>query len=676
MLLKCIRFHNFRPFIGDQEIKLACAKHDKANVTILLGDNTYGKTTFVLAFIWCLYGESRFNISDSILNKKIENSMDYDSYETAFVEVEFEDDNRSYSMRRTQEFKKTGKGQLKAGESAAILSFITVTGEKKRITEQDDINLIIKSILPLDLSSFFFFEGEKNNEIKKKDLGQAVKTLLGLAAFDNMRTHLYGVNNTSSVPSSKSVMGDYLKRQNDNSGVKAQEEYEKFKKAEEEENDAIKERDEKRKAVNDYDDLIDQINEKLRQAEPSREIQKRRDQIEKEIADCENELADKNKGLLKTFSKDAVFLFVTPFLKNAKEKLEKMNVTDKGIRGIEAKAIKELLARKECLCGCDLIEGSSAYKNVAKYIDFIPPKDVGSLVRSMQESIDETSEKNIDFVDRFEHLYKEITKLRLKIDGLEKEDRALLVKIKEIGIFDTEDLEGKLSEYKTKRNKARERIEELASIIQQKNSEKETAKNNFNMYKGKNEKVQQYQTYYRYAEEIYNWVNRNYQQKEDALKIKLENYISEMFGAMYSGTREIHINEKYNLVMTVDGENVADTGGLRAIQYFSYVGGLVRLAYEIMMDRDQDVDGNKANIGEEYPLVLDAAFSHTDETHTKNIAEVLANSVNQLVLALMKKDWAYAQEGMIGKIGRIYELKKIDETEAHILEVNNGRHYN
>ena len=177
------------------------------------------------------------------------------------------------------------------------------------------------------------------------------------------------------------------------------------------------------------------------------------------------------------------------------------------------------------------------------------------------------------------------------------------------------------------------------------------------------------QIYYKYAEAIYNWVNRNYALEEEKLRHRLDKYISEMFRQMYTGKRELHIDDNYNIVMTVNGSYVADTGGLRAIQYFSYVGGLVKLAYEVMLEREEDEKGNKLVLGEEYPLVLDAAFSHTDEIHTKNISKVLANSVNQLVLALMKKDWVYAKDGLLGKVSRMYELVKIDETEAHIKEI-------
>lgn len=77
MLLKKIKYHNFRPFIGDQEIVLTPDNESGKNVIVVLGNNTFGKSTFVLSFIWCLYGESRFSRKDDILNKKVEAEMKF-----------------------------------------------------------------------------------------------------------------------------------------------------------------------------------------------------------------------------------------------------------------------------------------------------------------------------------------------------------------------------------------------------------------------------------------------------------------------------------------------------------------------------------------------------------------------------------------------------------------------
>lgn len=668
MLLKKIRYCNFRPFIGKQEIDfIADFGEDDANVTVILGENTFGKSTFVLSFIWCLYGESRFDRPNDILNKKVEEQMSFGQQERAWVEIEFEDDGLSYRIKRSQLFTMGKNGKLVSNETEAVLTYVTANGETVTLGKyQNEVNDTIRAILPKDLASFFFFEGEKDNAISKKDLGKSVRTLLGLEAFENMRKHLYG-SQTQNTPYSGSVMGIYLSKQNDESDEKARAEYDKKVKAQEALLGIQARIEEIRQNVTAYEQQIDQINETLRQAAPSKELQRRRDAIKKELAEQEEALKRNNKKLLTLFSRDSMLLFVTPFLDRAAQRLKEMDVADKGIKGIEAPAIHELLHRGVCLCGTDLKPGTFAYKSVEKYIDFIPPKSVGTLVRDMLESIDANGEKSRNFVTGFEEIYRDIQANKARIDALEREEKEKLAEIAKIGNVDTANAEQNLYEYKQRITNLRDELERRISEEGSKKSEIETAENNFNMLKSKSDKAKKFNLYYRYAEALYNWVNTNYSKKEDEMRSRLSIYIAELFNNIYSGQRKIVIDEQYNVTAISKEGNTALTGGLRVIAYFSFVGGLVKLAYEVMQEREKDEDAQA--LGERYPLVLDAAFSHADETHTKNIARELANAAHQLIFAVMPKDWQYAKEGLAGKVCRVYELKKIDESEARIVEV-------
>lgn len=671
MLLKRIKYHNFRPFIGDQSIDLTrpADARDK-NVVVILGDNTFGKSTFVLSFIWCLYGESRFSKHKDILNTKVFQNMPagHGTVETAYVEVEFEDDNKQYTMRRTQKFAKDAHGQIKAYDAEATLTYISGTGETIGAGKsQHEINRIIKSILPIDLSSFFFFEGEKNNEIKKKDLGTSVRTLLGLEAFDKMRTHLHGPM-TSTTASTASVMGSYKQKQSVESDERAQEEADKMAEAEAEYTEAMKRIQEIDDQISVYENLIEQVNEKLRQAGPSKELQARRDQIEQELKTTEAGIEKNSKSLLDMFSKKSLPVFIYPLISRARNRLDQMKINDKGIKGIEATALRELLHRGECLCGCELREGSVAYRNVEKFIDYVPPRSLGTLVRDLNETLDEVPDESLDFVDEFEEKYADISNLRVRRNELESEDQEILAKIKEIGLIDTQRSEQDLITNKRELADLRAEKEEKIQVSTSKKNEMETAERNMNTYLSKSKRAKKYQEYYEYAKAIFEWVNSNYSVKENELRGRLNDYVSASFNNMYSGERDISIDEKYNINLTYKGQNVDDTGGLRVIQYFAYVGGLVKLAYEIMNERREDEE-NQVSLGEEYPLVLDAAFSHADEKHTKTIAAELSKVASQLVFAIMKKDWLYAKDGLNGKVARMYELEKIDETEVQIREV-------
>ena len=59
MLIRKLTLDDFRQYIGHQEITFST--NGERNVTVLIGMNTAGKTTFVRAFEWILYNKIDFD---------------------------------------------------------------------------------------------------------------------------------------------------------------------------------------------------------------------------------------------------------------------------------------------------------------------------------------------------------------------------------------------------------------------------------------------------------------------------------------------------------------------------------------------------------------------------------------------------------------------------------------
>lgn len=57
MLLQTIELQNFRQFVNE---KIDFSTDPERNVTLIIGENGTGKTTFAQAFFWCFYGETDF----------------------------------------------------------------------------------------------------------------------------------------------------------------------------------------------------------------------------------------------------------------------------------------------------------------------------------------------------------------------------------------------------------------------------------------------------------------------------------------------------------------------------------------------------------------------------------------------------------------------------------------
>ena len=103
MKFKSITMENFMRYKGINEIEFSCDP-DK-NVTVVLGDNTVGKTTIAQAFRWGLYGaiftEKNRNKDDyQLLNNDVLAFMDADSKAAVSVTIVAEDEEKQYTICR------------------------------------------------------------------------------------------------------------------------------------------------------------------------------------------------------------------------------------------------------------------------------------------------------------------------------------------------------------------------------------------------------------------------------------------------------------------------------------------------------------------------------------------------------------------------------------------------
>ena len=103
MKFERIVLNNFMRYKGKNVIEFSC--DDKRNVTIVLGDNTVGKTTLAQAFRFGLYGqilvESGKKESDYVLlNKDVIEFMDEKSKGTVGVEITIQNGDKRYRLNR------------------------------------------------------------------------------------------------------------------------------------------------------------------------------------------------------------------------------------------------------------------------------------------------------------------------------------------------------------------------------------------------------------------------------------------------------------------------------------------------------------------------------------------------------------------------------------------------
>lgn len=136
------------------------------------------------------------------------------------------------------------------------------------------------------------------------------------------------------------------------------------------------------------------------------------------------------KQIFRDFSACSFDLFLTPLLPKLSDRLDEMEISDKGITGIDIHAIRQLLQRGYCLCGNDLHKGTPACKNVEKYIDLVPPNSVGTLVKGMNDKIQSTKLRGEQYYQSFNYAMKDLSQCHEDIEEDQRKEDACIERLK------------------------------------------------------------------------------------------------------------------------------------------------------------------------------------------------------------------------------------------------------
>lgn len=640
MLIKKLKLKNFRQYIGEQEI--AFSTDSEKNVTVLIGVNTSGKTTLIRAFEWILYNKNEFD-DKNLLNKNVAEKMQVGETQAVAGTLVIEHKDASgtpitYEITRKQIYTCTG-ASVRASVSSANIVYLQPDGQT-RTELGTDFDTNIEAILPRALSSYFFFGGERVGSISnREDIESSVKGLMGLDVLSNAMYHLKTVINKLKVSM------DFLGNQ------KAQDAQMKLngvitrKQECEEELTTVSEQVEYYQAEKEKYAALIRANEETAAA------QKRREVLNTIIQSLEERVEKDKKDLTSVFSRNSFAFFSLPLLKKAEEMLRNLEDDTECVPEMTATSIDYILKRGICICGTCISEGSAAEKYLLTERAKQPPEAIGSLVRRYREQA-------MDYISSSDNYYSSIEN---KISDLRSDQRELGLRIDEKSALD-ESLKNtkNVNELERQYQNAEQRIKEFErkrdSLIELIGSCKKDISNyekTLETFGKANQKNAKISLNIEYAQAIFDWLSDAYKNRESIVRGKLEEKVNLNFGMMYHGSRTVSIDEKYR-VKYID-VTTEESDGLKAVKSFAFVSGLVDLAKEALSS-----DSSKeANIGpQHYPLVMDAPFSNVDEIHIRNISTILSKSAEQVIIAVMQKDWEPASEVMDPLVGKSYHIEK------------------
>ncbi len=657
--------NNFRQYKGIHEIKLDSSDKNK-NVTVILGTNTSGKTTLLQAFNWVLYGEANFKTKDFLLNLELidENSNIHNQYEVS-VKLELSHDDIDYIIERKQLYSFNRNNRVQPGNANLEISYINENGQTKFINDLDYQEDTIRKIMPKELMSYFFFDGERienlgrNEKNGKEDLANAVKTVLGLDAIEKTIKHLGGGNKNS-------VIGQYRESLDEEGNHELREAKDRLETKTKEFEEKVKIKKELHNSEEYYENRKTKLEEILKEDQDAKHLQLERKQNEASIKQLTKENKSSFDSIKKQFNEKAPYFIGKSLINRAGKTLKEDESFDKGIPHMHGDSINFLIERGYCLCGTPLNNRDEAYDHIKKEQEFLPPQSLGTIIQTYQKNATYFISSSDGLYEDIENDYRTIRKNLRDISKYEERNVTISNEIT------TEKDIGKIEEELTQVNqKIKEITYEVAATSNEiENIEKqiEDIKKKIDELSTTSERNNNIVRYIKYANEMYFLLNEKYKGEEDNIKSQLEKNVNDIFQEMYHGERSISINDKYVYRLNTPdihkeySTKADESKGLEVVTSFSFICGIVKLAREHLGVFQDQISS------ESYPLVMDGPFSNADEKHVENIAQLMPSIANQVVIFVMHKDWNYAEEVLGDRIANRYELNKESETNTIIKE--------
>ena len=659
MLLQTIELKNFRQFVSE---KIDFSTDLDRNVTLIIGDNGTGKTTFAQAFFWCFYGETDFS-DKTILNRSLIESMTPDQKETVKVSIRLTHGSAEYEIIRTQEYKKTYTNRVTSSNTVLNIQVKSADGNT-RYLKPLECESAIQNILPKELANYFFFDGERIEKMSKEiasgrkssGFSNAVVGLTGLKATLSALDHLSPTRSTS-------VMGKFNEAYKGDSSGRMQQLTKRIEQIQAELESA-----EKRLA--EIDDEIDaattsksQFENDIKQYADGEKLQNQRDQLRRDLANAKRMKDTFVKDVCKAFNDGMPTFLGISMVKQALDILSHSDFSGKDIPEMHSKTIQFLLKRGTCICGTHLDPGTIPYNKVMELMDYLPPQSIGVTVGQFLKDSRMKYSKEQDLLqvvtdktglvstqtDKVNGISDDISRISDMLDGddVREQVRTLNSQI------------GACAHTITARKDEQKKLLIKQGQLEEEKKQKENSRSELSLLDKNNQQIELYKAY---TKQIYDEMLAEYKEKEKQVRERLETSINEIFKAIYDGGLSLSIDEKYNISVYVnDFEGGVETSTAQSISViFAFISAIIKMA------RENQIENGDEAYSEPYPLVMDAPLSAFDKRRIKAICEAIPETAEQVIIFIKDTDGELAEQYLGTRVMKRHYFEKVDEFNTHL----------
>lgn len=403
-----ISIKNFRQY---QDVNLNF--DSSSGIFLFIGKNGIGKSNFLNAICWCLYGTQPFKFHDKekkLLNEEIGKQNEFDEVK---VSIEVNMDEKLFLFQRI--YRDTWDEpqfivMSKQGENWVPFSNKTVNP-----------TVIVNNFLPESVSKFFLFDGE------------AVQNLYRGAYSENLKEGVWKVSDVALLDrASKDISGTMsqihqLVSKDEPDTEQLEADKSKLEKEVEEMKSSLSA---KQLEFEESKSEREKLSEEMKRYSAHKNLQDKRDILKRELEEARGRSDIYQQQINDSIIKLGPFWYIRHLLSQLAQEINKVSESGQLPPKIKGTFIKELIEKQSCICGTPILSGSKELQTLNRLLENVEPLDSRSyLIEDKIEISNTIKDLQNTFPVEFKTIRERLAVERKKIDEIELELKEISEKL-------------------------------------------------------------------------------------------------------------------------------------------------------------------------------------------------------------------------------------------------------
>lgn len=633
MLINKITLNNFRQFYGEQTLNFSTDEHK--NVTLIHAENGVGKTALLNAILWCFFKTSTPNFKDP--NKLLNNAAKAEGVKNYKVEIEFEEDGKSYAVQRA----------YSPVTQDTFRVFVIESGNFKDVSNPD---IFINSIIPKDMANYFFFQGEGVGSFTSKhggdEIKEAIQKILGFTVAKHALSDV------------KKVKDEYSKamQRADKDG-----EISNIQRAIEQLQSSLEKNEErlssKKKSIEDYERYINEIDSQLATSNSAfiKSKHTERADTERNLQQAKTRLSRFEAKRVLLIRQYAANVFANEISFEVLDFIDEDDFKSTIPSPYNENLVYKILEETQCICGADISVGSEAYNRIQDLLKSAADPQQESRVTKAQAEL--RSIKKISFQAKkdFEFNLRNISESRDSISEFEERLKNISVAIqgaKDIG--DIQELEKRRSKFQACLNDDNRAIGSIERQIKEEREHFNRKQSEILRLKSSSTEVNKYRKLESIARKIQSTIETTLKETQKDVELRIMQKVNSFLEKFVRQDFKAKMDKSSFDIRLIDRNEhlVAESDGQGLLLSLTFISSLIELARE-----RKKASGEILTPGAIAPFIIDAPFGVLDNKYKGNVAKAIPNSVGQVVFFLSSSHWeGTVEESIRDKVGVEYNL--------------------